>query len=62
MSSRAAGHRPTGLESVLGAIARTAARLCEASDALIHLVDGDHHRLVAKQGSSSTSSDWVTAT
>jgi len=50
VSSRATGGRPTDLESVLGAIARTAARLCEASDALIHLVDGDHHRLVAKQG------------
>ena len=43
-------HRPAGLESILGAIARTAARLCEASDALIYLVEGDHHRLVAKHG------------
>ncbi len=50
MSPRAAGLRPTGLESVLRAIARTAARLCEAADALIHLVDGDRHRLVAKHG------------
>ena len=50
MSPRAAGRRPTSLQSVLGAIARTAARLCEATDALIHLVEGDHHRLVAKHG------------
>ena len=35
---------------VLGAIARTAARLCEASDALIYLVEGDRRRLVAKHG------------
>ena len=32
------------------AIARTAARLCEANDALIQLVEGDHYRLVAKHG------------
>jgi GAF domain-containing protein len=50
VSPRGAGRRPSGLESVLGAIVRTAARLCEASDALIHLVEGDHHRLVAKHG------------
>jgi signal transduction histidine kinase len=35
---------------VLSAIARTAARLCEASDVLIYLREGDHHRLVAKHG------------
>ena len=50
VSPRAAGLRPTGLEAVLRAIARTAARLCEATDALIHLVDDDRHRLVAKYG------------
>jgi len=50
VSPRAVGRRPTGLESVLGAIARTAARLCEATDALIHLVESDHHRLVATHG------------
>jgi GAF domain-containing protein len=38
------------VQPVLGAIARTAARLCEAGDALIYLVDGDRHRLVAKYG------------
>jgi two-component system, NtrC family, sensor kinase len=40
----------TAVEPVLDAIARTAARLCEAGDALIYLVDGDQHRLVAKYG------------
>ena len=50
MSPRGRSRQSTGLESVLAAIARTAARLCEASDALIYLVEGDHHRLVAKQG------------
>jgi len=50
VSPRGAGCRPSGLEAVLGVIARTAARLCEATDALIHLVDGDHHRLAAKHG------------
>jgi GAF domain-containing protein len=38
------------VQPVLGAIARTAARLCDAGDALIYLVDGDRHRLVAKYG------------
>ena len=38
------------LDAVLGAIARTAAQLCEATDALIYLVDGDQHRLMAKHG------------
>ena len=50
MSSRSRRRRPAGLDSVLAAIARTAARLCEASDALIYLVDGDQHRLAAKHG------------
>ncbi len=35
---------------MLGAIARTAARLCDAADALIYLVDGDHLRFVAQYG------------
>jgi hypothetical protein len=35
---------------VLDAIARTAAHLCEAHDALIHRVEGDTLRLVAKYG------------
>jgi GAF domain-containing protein/anti-sigma regulatory factor (Ser/Thr protein kinase) len=40
----------TDLGAVLGAIARTAATLCEARDALIYLLDGDQHRLVGKYG------------
>jgi GAF domain-containing protein/CheY-like chemotaxis protein/anti-sigma regulatory factor (Ser/Thr protein kinase) len=38
------------LQLVLAAIARTAARLCEANDALIYQVEIDHYRLVAKHG------------
>jgi signal transduction histidine kinase len=45
-----ARRRSSDLDAVLGAIARTAARVCEARDALIYLVEGDHHRLVAKYG------------
>jgi GAF domain-containing protein len=40
----------TDLSAVLGAIARTAAQLCDARDALIYLLDGDQHRLMAKYG------------
>jgi len=50
MSPRGRSRHSTGLESVLAAIARTAARLCEATDAAIHLLEGDHHRLVAIHG------------
>jgi signal transduction histidine kinase/putative methionine-R-sulfoxide reductase with GAF domain len=50
VSSRSTDRQPAGLPAVLAAIARTAARLCEASDALIYLVEDDHHRLVAKHG------------
>ena len=39
-----------GPRSVLTAIARTAARLCEAGDALIFQAEGDRLRLVAKHG------------
>ena len=38
------------IKPVLNAIAKTAARLCEANDALIWQVEGDHLRLVAKHG------------
>ena len=50
LSPRRAGRRPGRPESVLGAIVRSAARLCEATDALIFLREGDGHRLVAKHG------------
>ena len=42
---------PRGVRPILDAIARTAARLCEANDALILLVEGDRARLVARHGS-----------
>ncbi len=53
-SGRARSPRRQGasetVQPVLDAIARTAARLCEAYDALVHQVDGDKLRLVAKYG------------
>ena len=42
--------RSADLQTTLSAIASTAAQVCEAGDALIYLVDGDEHRLVAKYG------------
>jgi GAF domain-containing protein len=41
---------PTDIQPVLDAVARNAARLCEATDAQIRLVEGDGHRLVASFG------------
>src|SRR6266508_373887 len=41
---------PAGLWAILNAIARTAARLCEANDALILRLQGDQLRFVAKHG------------
>jgi GAF domain-containing protein/anti-sigma regulatory factor (Ser/Thr protein kinase) len=38
------------VQTVLNAIAKTAARLCDANDALIFQVEGDQFRLVAKHG------------
>jgi GAF domain-containing protein len=38
------------VQSMLAAIAKTAAQLCEASDAVIRLVEGDQVRLVARHG------------
>ena len=49
---RAAGARAAAdVPAILQAIARTAARLCEATDAQIHRVEGDQLRLVAIHGS-----------
>jgi signal transduction histidine kinase len=42
---------PTDIQPVLDTVAKNAARLCEASDAQIRLVEGDGHRLVASFGS-----------
>ncbi|MEK6666424.1 MAG: GAF domain-containing protein, partial [candidate division NC10 bacterium] len=42
------------VKSVLNAVAKTAARLCDANDALIFQVEGDRLRLVAKHGSVRT--------
>src|SRR5262245_26695274 len=42
---------PTDLQPVLNAVAKNAARLCDANDALIHRIDGDVTRLVASYGS-----------
>jgi signal transduction histidine kinase len=41
---------PTDIQPVLGTVAASAARLCEASDAQIRLIEGDGHRLVASFG------------
>jgi signal transduction histidine kinase len=41
---------PTDLQPVLDAVAERAARLCNAADVKIHLVDGDTLRLAAQRG------------
>ncbi len=42
--------QPGDVQPMLAAIAKTAAQLCEASDAVIRLVEGDQVRLVARHG------------
>ncbi len=46
---------PTDLQTVLEAVARSAARFCDAADALIVRVDGEFLRLMAHHGSIATS-------
>ena len=41
---------PTDVQPVLDAVAERAARLCDANDAQIRLIDGDFHRRVASFG------------
>jgi GAF domain-containing protein len=43
---------PTDIQPVLNVVAENAARLCEATDAVIRLIEGDGHRLVASFGTA----------
>src|SRR5713101_4990589 len=45
---------PGDVQPMLAAIAKTAARLCEANDAVIRLVEGDQVRLFARYGRLET--------
>jgi len=45
---------PGAVQPMLAAIAKTAARLCDANDAVIRLVEGDQTRLVARYGRLGT--------
>ena len=56
MKPRACRRAPARLQSVLGAIARTAARLCDARAAIIFRIEGNRYRLVAKYGPARTRS------
>jgi len=47
---RALSSSPTDLQPVLDAVAKNAARVCDADDALIHRLDGDTLRAVAHYG------------
>ena len=51
---------PTDIQPVLDAVAENAARLCDATDAVIHRVDGDKLRSVANYGSLPTRRESVT--
>jgi len=43
---------PTDIQPVLNVVAENAGRLCEATDAVIRLIEGDGHRLVASFGTA----------
>jgi GAF domain-containing protein len=45
---------PSDLESVMDAIAENAARLCDASDALVWRIDGEERRLISHFGATPT--------
>ena len=45
---------PTDIQPVLDVVAENAARLCDATDAVIHRIDGDKLRSVANYGSLPT--------
>ena len=47
---RALASAPGNLQTVLDAVAEQAARVCEATDSLIHRLDGDRLRFVAHHG------------
>jgi GAF domain-containing protein len=47
---RALANGPGNLQAVLDAVAEQAARVCGATDSLIHRLDGDHLRLMAHHG------------
>jgi signal transduction histidine kinase/putative methionine-R-sulfoxide reductase with GAF domain len=51
---------PTDIQPVLDAVAENAARLCDATDAVIHRIDGDKLRSVANFGSLPTRRENVT--
>ena len=49
---------PTDIQPVLDVVAENAARLCDATDAVIHRIDGDKLRSVANYGSLPTRRMW----
>src|SRR5262249_43353872 len=50
---------PTNIQPVLDAVAESAARLCEANDCMIRLVEGNRHRLVASCGLISLPDEYI---